>query len=171
MLKERTNKQIRATELRVIDEDGSNIGVLSLEDALKLAMERGLDLIEVAPDAKPPVARIMEFGKYQYAEQKKQRKMRSGAKTTETKSVQIKIGTGDHDLQLKAKNASKWLTEGHRIKVELYLSGRAKYLDPKFLKERMDRMLNLITEEFKVGEEFKKGMKGYTIVIERAKKA
>ena len=171
MLKERTNKQIRATELRVIDEDGSNIGVLSLEDALKLAMERGLDLIEVAPDAKPPVARIMEFGKYQYAEQKKQRKMRSGAKTTETKSVQIKIGTGDHDLQLKAKNASKWLTEGHRIKVELYLSGRAKYLDPKFLKERMDRMLNLITEEFKVGEEFKKGMKGYTMVIERAKKA
>ncbi len=170
-MKERTNKQIRATELRVIDEDGSNIGVLSLEDALKLAMERGLDLIEVAPDAKPPVARIMEFGKYQYAEQKKQRKMRSGAKTTETKSVQIKIGTGDHDLQLKAKNASKWLTEGHRIKVELYLSGRAKYLDPKFLKERMDRMLNLITEEFKVGEEFKKGMKGYTIVIERAKKA
>lgn len=170
MLKERTNKQIRATELRVIDEDGSNIGVLSLEDALKLAMERGLDLIEVAPDAKPPVARIMEFGKYQYAEQKKQRKMRSGAKTTETKSVQIKIGTGDHDLLLKAKNASKWLADGHRIKVELYLSGRAKYLDPKFLKERMDRMLNLITEDFKVGEEFKKGMKGYTMVIERAKK-
>jgi translation initiation factor IF-3 len=171
VLKERTNKQIRATELRVIDEDGSNIGVLSLEDALKLAMERGLDLIEVAPDAKPPVARIMEFGKYQYAEQKKQRKMRSGAKTTETKSVQIKIGTGDHDLLLKAKNASKWLADGHRIKVELYLSGRAKYLDPKFLKERMDRMLNLITEDFKVGEEFKKGMKGYTMVIERAKKA
>lgn len=170
-MKERTNKQIRATELRVIDEDGSNIGVLSLEDALKLAMERGLDLIEVAPDAKPPVARIMEFGKYQYAEQKKQRKMRSGAKTTETKSVQIKIGTGDHDLLLKAKNASKWLADGHRIKVELYLSGRAKYLDPKFLKERMDRMLNLITEDFKVGEEFKKGMKGYTMVIERAKKA
>jgi translation initiation factor IF-3 len=126
-----------------------------------------MDLIETGPTANPPIAKIMEFGKYQYEKNKKQKKAKAGAKASETKSIQIKIGTGEHDLELKAKNASKWLEEGHRIKVELYLSGRSKYMEEKFLKERLERVLNLITENYKIAEPFKKGPKGLMITIER----
>ena len=97
------------------------------------------------------------------------KKAKAGAKPTETKSVQVKIGTGDHDLEMKAKTASKWLKEGHRIKIELFLSGRAKYMDEKFLKERLDRVLHLITEDYKVSDSYKKGPKGLFITIEKAK--
>ena len=129
--------------MRVIDSENKNLGVLSIKDALELAQSKGLDLIEISPNATPPVGKIMDFGKYQYEASKKLRKARSGAKATETKSVQIKIGTGDHDLELKAKTASKWLRDGHRIKIELFLSGRAKYMDEKFLRERLHRTPHL----------------------------
>lgn len=166
-MQERINNQIRARELRVIDNENQNLGVLNTEDALKLAKERGLDLIEISPNAIPPVAKIMDFGKYQYEAAKKLKKARAGAKPTETKSIQVKIGTGDHDLELKAKTASKWLAEGHRIKIELFLAGRAKYMEEKFLRERLDRVLHLITEEYKISEPYKRGPKGLFITIEK----
>jgi translation initiation factor IF-3 len=169
--RERTNLYIRAAELRVLDEEGENLGVMATKDALKLAQERGVDLIEIAPDAKPPIAKIMEYGKYVYLQNKKDKKARSGAKPSETKSIQIKVATGEHDLELKAKNAAKWLKEGHRIKVELYLSGRAKYQEEAFLRERLDRVLKFITEPFKIAEAVKRNPKGLALVIERDKKA
>lgn len=168
-LKERINNQIRASELRVIDSEGVNIGVMPFKEALALAMRDEFDLIEVSPSANPPIAKIMDFGKYQYEKNKKQKKNRLGAKPTETKSIQIKIATGDHDLELKAKTASKWLSEGHRIKVELFLSGRAKYMEEKFLRERLDRVLHLITEPYKIAEPHKKGPKGIIVTIEKSK--
>jgi len=168
-LRERINNQIRASELRVIDSNNQNLGVLSVKEALELAHEKGLDLIEISPAAVPPVAKIMEYGKYQYEASKKLKKAKAGARATETKSIQIKIGTGDHDLELKAKTASKWLKEGHRIKIELYLSGRAKFMDEKFLKERLDRVLHLITEDYKISEPYKRGPKGLFITIEKNK--
>ncbi|MBP7804800.1 MAG: translation initiation factor IF-3 [Candidatus Pacebacteria bacterium] len=167
-IRAKTNQYIRATELRVITEDGDTLGVLSLKDALAAAQARGLDLIETGPNAVPPIAKIMEYGKYLYLENKKEKKMKAGAKRTETKAIQIKVATGEHDLELKAKQASKWLAEGHRIKVELYLSGRTKYQEEKFLKERLDRVLRFITEPYKVAEEPKRGPKGLALVIERA---
>ena len=168
-MRERVNNQIRATELRVIGANNENIGVLSLKEALERAREAGLDLIEISPMAKPPVAKIADFGKYQYEQSKKQKKNKQNAKQTETKSIQIKIGTGDHDLGLKAKTASKWLKEGHRIKIELYQAGRAKYMEKDFLRERLDRVLNLITENYKVAEDYKKSPKGLMVTIEKAK--
>jgi len=168
-LRERINNQIRASELRVIDSENQNLGVLSIKEALELAESKGMDLIEINPNANPPIAKIMDFGKYQYEISKKLKKAKAGAKTTETKSIQIKIGTGDHDLELKAKTASKWLKEGHRIKIELFLAGRAKYMDEKFLKERLDRVLHLITEDYKISDSYKKGPKGLFITIEKAK--
>ncbi len=140
---------------------------MSTKDALARAKSVGLDLIEVAPNATPPVAKIADNGKYQYAEAKKAKKMRAGAKATETKSIQVKVGTGEHDLELKAKNASAWLAEGHRIKVELFLAGRTKYMDEKFLRERLDRVLKLITQSFKIAEEVKRGPKGLQLTIEK----
>lgn len=168
-MRERINNQIRAKELRVLDSENKNLGLLSIKDALELAQSKDLDLIEISPNSNPPIGKIMNFGKYQYEASKKLKKSRAGAKPTETKSIQIKIGTGDHDLELKAKTASKWLKEGHRIKIELFLAGRAKYLDQKFLKERLDRVLHLITEDYKIADAYRKGPKGLMTTIERAK--
>jgi translation initiation factor IF-3 len=167
--RQRTNNRIRAKELRVIDQNNDNLGVLSLKEALEKANQAGLDLIEISPFSKPPVARIADFGKFQYEAKKKAKRAKANASNTETKSVQVKINTGNHDLELKAKKASKWLEEGHRIKMELYLVGRAKYLDKNFLQGRLERVLNLITTEYKIADNFKKGPKGIMVTIEKAK--
>ena len=169
-MRERINNQIRASEVRVISNTGENLGVLSFKEALARAQSEGLDLIEISPNGNPPIAKIADYGKYQYEQNKKQKKAKAGAKLTETKSIQVKIGTGDNDLALKARKASEWLKEGHRIKVELFISGRSKYMPDPFLKERLDRVLHLITENFKVTEPYKKGPKGPTITIEKDKK-
>ncbi len=166
-MRERINNQIRAQEVRVISNEGVNLGVLSIRDALAQANALGLDLIEISPNTNPPIVKIAEYGKYKYEQNKKLKKAKAGAKTTETKSVQIKIGTGDNDLALKARRASTWLKEGHRIKIELFLSGRSKYMPDPFLRERLDRVLHLITENYKVAEAYKKGPKGPTITIEK----
>lgn len=168
-MKERINNAIRAPEVRVIDSEGNNVGLLSLQEALQKAREAHTDLIEIAPNAKPPICKLMDFGKYQYEQKKKAQKAKSGAKASETKAIQIKVGTGDHDLELKAKTASKWLKEGHRIKVELFLRGRVKSMDEGFLKERLDRVLHFITENYKIAEPHKRSPKGLAIVIERDK--
>jgi len=165
--KARVNNQIRANELRVIGSEGENFGVIPTSEALKRAYDLGLDLIEISPDAKPPVAKIMDFGKYQYELSKKQKKIKAHAHATETKTLQVKIGTGEHDLEIKAKQASNWLKEGHRLRLDLFLAGRAKYMNEDFLKDRLRRILHLITENYRVAEDYKKGPKGRTIVIER----
>ena len=169
MDKVRVNSDIRAKEVRLIDENNENVGVVELNEAISKAKEVGLDLIEISPNANPPVAKIMDYGKYSYEEKKKQREIKAKSKTTETKNVQVKIGTGEHDLELKAKRASKWLKEGHRIKVDLFLRGRSKYMDKKFLEERLERILNLLTEDYKVVDGPSKSPKGMTLVIEKAK--
>ncbi len=166
----RINQAIRAKELRVIGADGENVGVIPLEQALSLATTAGLDLIEISPNAVPPVAKIMDFGKYQYELKKKQREMKSKSHTTETKGVQVKIGTGDHDLAMKAKRAAEWLGEGHRVKIDLFLWGRYKYMEFAFLKERLERFMKLIPADYKIAEEIKKSPKGLSAVIERESK-
>lgn len=166
-VKTRINAAIRAKELRVVGPAGENLGVLTLEAALKAADEANLDLIEISPNAKPPVAKIMDFGKYRYDTGQKESEMRSKSHVTETKSVQVKIGTGENDQLLKAKRASEWLEEGHRVKVDLFLWGRYKYMEPAFLKERLERFLKIIPTEYKIADDMKKSPKGYTTTLER----
>ncbi len=168
--KTRINHQIKSPTLRVVDDEGS-LGTMSTADAIRIAQERGLDLIEISPNAEPPVAKITDYGRFQYTTQKKERDARAKAHVTETKNVQIKIGTSERDLELKAKKSSEWLKEGHRVKLDLFLPGRTKYMEPKFLEERLDRILRLLTEDYKVAEEPKKSPKGLTIVIERGSSA
>ena len=163
----RINNFIKAPELRVITDDGENLGIIALSEALRQAQARNLDLIEISPNATPPVAKIMDYGKFQYDEKKKQKVAKSRTQTSGLKNVQVKIGTGDHDLELKAKKASEWLKEGNRVKIDLYLIGRSKYMDMNFLKERMDRIFKLITTEYKVSVPPTKGLKGLSVVIER----
>jgi translation initiation factor IF-3 len=152
----------------VVGVRGENLGEISRNDAIAHAEEAGLDLIEISPKATPPVAKIMDYGKFKYEQNKKRQEVRARSHTTETKNIQVKIGTGEHDLALKAKRASGWLKEGHRIKLDLYLRGRAKYMEKEFLQERMDRFLKLVTEEYKVAEHAKKSPKGLTMVLEKA---
>ena len=167
-MREKINNQIRAPELRVIDDATGNLGVMKLADALVLAREKGLDLIEISPNATPPIAKIMDYGKFQYEEQKKQKRAKAGNKTTEIKSIQISIGTSEHDLSMKARMVSKWLKEGHRVKIGLILAGRSKYMDLNFLKDRVDRVLKFITENYKIAEHFKKIPKGAMVILEKA---
>lgn len=169
--KTRINNAIKARELRVIGPKGENLGVLSTTEALKIAEEANLDLIEISPNANPPVAKITDFGQYRYETKRKASEMKAKAHVTETKSVQVKIGTGEHDQLLKAKRASEWLNEGHRVKVDLFLWGRYKYMEEAFLKERLERFLKVIPAEYKLADEIKKSPKGYTCTIERVGKA
>jgi translation initiation factor IF-3 len=164
----RINNQIQAPQLRVLGEDGQNFGVLTFKEAIDKARELGMDLIEISPSALPPVAKIMDYGKFQYAENKKLKVAKTKAKTVEVKNIQVKVGTGEHDLGLKAKKASEWLAEGHRIKIDLFLPGRSKYMELNFLKERMERVLKLITVEYKIADPAKKSPKGLSVIIEKA---
>ncbi len=167
----RINNAIRARELRVIGADGENLGVLSTTDALKAADQANLDLIEISPNAKPPVAKIMDFGQYRYETKRKASEVKAKSHVTETKSVQVKIGTGEHDQLLKARRAAEWLNEGHRVKVDLFLWGRYKYMEPTFLKERLSRFMKIIPAEYKIADEMKKSPKGFTTTIERLGKS
>ncbi|KKQ77650.1 MAG: Translation initiation factor IF-3 [Parcubacteria group bacterium GW2011_GWA1_38_7] len=168
-IKHRINNFIRAENLRLIGPQGENFGEVTIKEALLKASEFGLDLVEISPNAVPPIAKIVDYGKFLYSENKKQKTIKSKTHAVEVKGLQIKVGTGDHDLNLKAKKASEWLKDGHRVKIDLFLPGRTKYMNESFLKERMERFFKLISENFKIAEEPKKSPKGMSAMIERAK--
>ena len=171
MKKVKINNQISANELRVIidiDGVGKNFGILKISDAIAKAKELGLDLIEISPNAKPPIAKIMDYGKFQYEEKKKIRDA-GKAHTVEVRVIQIGLGTSGDDLERKAKKASEFLSNGDRVKVAMILRGREKYLDRSFIQERIDRFLNLISENYKIADSPKKGPKGINLIIEYVK--
>ena len=153
--------------MRVVTAEGDNLGVMSLQAALAEARKRGQDLIEISPTAAPPVAKIADYGKFLYDEKKKTKTAKAKVQSGELKIIQIKIGTGEHDLGLKAGKVSEWLSEGNRVRIELFLSGRAKYMEFNFLKERLERVMKLISVEYKIAQETAKGPKGLSIVIEK----
>lgn len=163
----RINNEIRAQELRVIGADGKNLGVLPLAEALAAAKAAGTDLIEISPSALPPVAKIMDYGKFEYERSKKEKAVKAKVKVSETKEVQIKVGTGDNDMDLKAKKAAEWLAEGHRVRAELFLKGRYKGMGEEFLKTRLEKFLLRIPYAYKVAEPVAKSPKGFACVIER----
>lgn len=164
------NNQIRALEMRVIDENGKNLGVISKEEALRLAKEAGLDLIEVSSSAVPPICKIADYGKHTYEISKKKKEVKAKQVNSETKNIQISVEISENDLNIKAKRAADWIKEGHRVKIELQLKGRTKYMDDSFLRDRMHRMLAIIPSEYKVAEPLKKvGNKSYLIVLEKSK--
>jgi translation initiation factor IF-3 len=164
----RMNEGLTAPEVRVIGAEGENLGVMQTREALKKAQELGLDLIEVSPNAKPPVARITDYGKFKFEQKKKDKEVKArAAKVTETKEAQVKIGTSDNDMRIKANKVAGWLKEGHRVKVDLFLWGRYKYMEFDFLKERLERFLAIVPESYKIADEIKKSPKGLSVVIER----
>lgn len=120
------NEEIRDAEVRVIDETGTMIGIIPIGEALRLAEEKNLDLVNVSPNANPPVCKILDYGKYRYEIQKREKDAKKRQKVTEVKEVRLSTFIEEHDIQVKAKNASKFLQEGNRVKVSLRLRGRER---------------------------------------------
>jgi len=166
----RINNQIRYAEVRVLDDDGQNLGTMPSRNALALAQKDGLDLIEVSGKSRPPIVKITDYGKFLYEKKKKDRDIKAKQKTVDTKVIQIKPGTGEGDLTLKAKKISKWLDEGNRVKLDLFLIGRSKYLEKDFLENRLKRVLVLVTTPFRIADGPKKSPKGLTVIMEKASK-
>lgn len=120
----RVNERIRIKEVRVISQDGTQLGILPIEQALQTAYEQHLDLVEVAPEARPPVCRIMDYGKYRYEQAKKAREAKKKQTIIELKEIKLRPKTEEHDFQFKARHAERFLKEGNKAKITMMFRGR-----------------------------------------------
>ena len=120
----RINEEIRAREVRVVADEGEQLGIMSGRDALNLALERHMDLVEIAPNAKPPVCRITDYGKYRYEQQKRDKEARKKQKSFDIKEVKLRPGIEDHDFDVKFKNAVRFLEDGDKVKITIMFRGR-----------------------------------------------
>ena len=118
------NEEIRDREVRVVDQNGEQLGVMSSRDALALAEERQLDLVKIAPQARPPVCKLMDYGKYRFEQSKKEREFRKNQKVITVKEVRLSATIEDHDVDVKFKNAVKFLKDGNKVKVTIRFRGR-----------------------------------------------
>ncbi len=122
--KYKKNTYIDAPELMVLDEEGKNLGEMKTRDALDLALERELDLVEINPKSNPPVAKLIDFTEFKYQKEKEARKQKAHSRTSETKGVRLSVRIGKGDLDMKAKQAEKFLNRGDKVKIELQMKGR-----------------------------------------------
>jgi len=146
------NEKIRSREVRLIDANGDQLGVKSRQEALEIAKTRELDLVLVAPNAKPPVCRIMNYGKYRYEQQKKEKEARKKQKVINVKEVRFTPGIGEHDFNTKLRNARKFLTKGDKVKASVRFRGRAithKDLGREVLERMADEVKDIATIESK----------------------
>lgn len=162
----KTNNQIRIPEVNVIDDDGKQLGVLKTSEALKMAQDKDLDLVEVGPNISPPIAKIMDYGKYIYRKERQEKKSAVKNKTDERKTVRVGFKTGIHDLKFKAKQVGEFIKNGNSVKIELTLRGREKAL-ADMGKERLNKFLELITEKHVVLEGIKRSPFGWIIIIKK----
>lgn len=165
----RLNNQIREPQVLVIDADGKQLGIMPTHEALRLANECGLDLVEVGPSAKPPIAKIIDYGKYMYQKEKKER----GAKTHKTpaqeiKTVRVGFTTGVHDMSIRAAQSDKFLKLGHRVRIEMPLRGREKSMSDVG-RTKMESFFKLITEPFAQEEPIKRTPFGLGTLIKPGK--
>lgn len=147
----------------MIDNEGKNLGVLTKEAALELAREKGLDLLEIVPSAQPPIAKIMDMGKYLYQEQKKAREGRKGQRS-ETKEVRFSVRTSGGDLEFKAAQVDKFLQKRYKMRILMTLKGREKALRD-FANTRLKNFLSLIKESYKIEQEPKSTPRGIMMTI------
>ncbi len=164
--KTRINNQITAPELRIIDDAGENLGIMPREAALKLAQEKGLDLIEIVPTAKPPVAKIINFDKFRYQKEKELKKQRSIQKANELKEIRIGARAAKNDLEIRIKKIQEFLDEEHKVGITLILRGREKY-NREWAMKKLNEFLQMIPFEYKIIMEPKFGGKGLMMQISK----
>jgi len=145
----KVNRQIRAPEVRVIDENGNQLGVLATMKAIQTAEEHGLDLVEVNPQALPPVTKIMDYGKFKYEKEKEMSKQKAHQKKFEVKGVRLSSRIGQHDLDIRKAQALNFLQEGHKVQVELIVRGRERQFS-EISKDVIKNFVNLINVELPV---------------------
>lgn len=148
----------------MVDETGKNLGVMPREAALKLAQERGLDLIEIAPAAQPPVAKIINFDKFRYQKEKEIKKQKLAQKISELKQVRISSRAAKNDLEIKAKKVIEFLNEGHKVEILLQLKGREKY-NKDWARYKLEEFLKMISVEYKITMEPRFGGQGLVMQI------
>ena len=158
----RTNREIRAREVQLIDQDGLNRGVTQITDALQLAEDGGLDLVEIVPNANPPVCKILDYGKFRFLEQKKAAEARKKQKVVEIKEIKLRPGIDDHDYETKMKAVRRFFEEGDKVKVTLRFRGREMaHQDIGYrLLERVKQETNAIAKV-----EFEPSMEGRQMVM------
>jgi translation initiation factor IF-3 len=145
----RLNHQINAPEVRVVNEQGEQIGVMKTSEALKIAMDNGLDLVEIAPQALPPVVKVIDFAKFKYQQKKAQTLAKKNATKTQVKTLWITMRIGEHDMQIKAKKVDEFLTDGDMVRVELRMRGREQAF-PDIARQNFEKFLKMITVAHKI---------------------
>lgn len=118
------NKQIRVPKVRVIDQDGKQLGVVTTQEALSLARDAGLDLVEIVPNSSPPVCKIIDYGKFRYDQTKRERESKKGRQQTRVKEIKVKPNIDEHDLETKLRHARNFLSKGNKVKVTCFFRGR-----------------------------------------------
>lgn len=141
----RTNEMIRVAEVRLLGEEGEQLGVVTTQKALEMARGSGLDLVEIAPQAQPPVCRIVDFGKFKFEIEKKNRETRKHQKQAKQKEVRMQMGIDDHDLEFKTKHVREFLGEGNKVKVSVRFRGR-QLAHVEFGAEALKRMQEMLGE-------------------------
>ncbi len=137
------NERIRAREIRVIDEDGAQLGIMTPRDAMVISRERGIDLIEVAPQAQPPVCKIMDYGKFKYEQAKREKESAKKHKQSELKGIQMFPNIEDHDFEVKVRSAVKFLEDGDKVKVTIRFKGR-QITHPEFGRQQLDKVVDMV---------------------------
>ena len=145
----RINEEIRCKEVRLIDDAGEQLGVMAPREAAKIAAEKNLDLVEIAPNANPPVCRIMDYGKYKYEQSKREKEAKKNQKVISVKEVKLRPNIEDHDFLTKAKNASKFLAAGDKVKVTIMFRGR-EITHPELGQELCERFAEELSSVAKV---------------------
>ena len=162
------NEEIREREVRVVDADGSQLGIMSTKQALSLALEKGLDLVDIAPQASPNVCRIMDYGKYRYEQAKRENEARKNQKTVEVKEVRMSMNIDTHDFETKVNQANKFLKGGDKVKVSVRFRGR-EMAHTDLGRDLLDRFKDACAEFGAVDKPAK--MEGRSLAIFMAPKA
>ncbi len=160
--KQQVNEDIVAEEVRVIDQDGKMIGVLPIDEAINIARDANLDLVNVSPNAVPPVCKVLDFGKFQYELQKKEKQSKKNQKQMQVKEVRLSVSIENHDVEVKARTASKFLQSGDKVKVSMRFRGREREYMAKAYGV-MDKFSDLVSEYGEIDKKPK--MEGRNMVM------
>ncbi len=160
----RINEEIRIREVRVTDANGEQLGVMATRDALRLAEEQHLDLVEIAPKARPPVCRIMDFGKYRYEQQKRDKEARKKQKVVTIKEVKLRPNIEQHDFEVKLKAAQRFVEEGNKVKVTIMFRGR-ELSHPELGTEILNKMADSLGDNVSIERSAKLEGKNMTMIL------
>ncbi len=160
----RINEDIRVKEVRLVSEDGEQLGIVPIRDAMGIAIEKGLDLVEVAPSAKPPVCRLMDFGKFKFEQSKREKEARKKQKIISVKEVKLRPNIEDHDFDVKAKNARRFLEAGDKVKATIMFRGR-EITHPDLGEKLLNKLASQLVEISAVEKNPKVEGKNMTMIL------